>query len=82
MCYIVAAMRPTRRQKRWSGRLRTAGALLGMLGAVALADHLLDLASPQRASSVFAHTGAPAALGIAVTAAGVALYALGRRWSR
>ena len=31
-------MRPTRLQKRWSARLRTAGALLGLLGAVALID--------------------------------------------
>ena len=29
---------PTRRQKRWSARLRTAGALLGLLGLVALFD--------------------------------------------
>ena len=29
---------PARLQKRWSARLRTAGALLGLLGAVALVD--------------------------------------------
>lgn len=73
-------MPPTRRQKRWSGRLRTTGALLGLLGAVALADYALGLASPTTASSVFTDTRVNVAVGLAALAIGVTAYWLGRRW--
>ena len=60
---------PSRRQKRWSGRLRTAGALLALLGAVGLADAVV---------SGFGAWPVAAAL----VACGLGLFALGRRWSR
>jgi len=60
---------PSRRQKRWSGRLRTAGALLLLLAAAAGIDALGGRAEVW-----------PVAAGLA--AAGGALFALGRRWSR
>jgi hypothetical protein len=60
---------PSRSQKRWSGRLRTAGALLALLGAVGLAD------------AVVSGFGAwPVAAALVV--GGLGLFALGRRWSR
>jgi hypothetical protein len=60
---------PSRIQKRWSGRLRTAGALLALLGAVGIADAII---------SGFGAWPVAAAL----IAVGLALFALGRRWSR
>ena len=73
-------MPPTRQQKRWSGRLRTGGALLLILGVVALADHFLGLASPRTASSIFNDTRAQIVVGaIAVPLGAIALW-LGRRW--
>ncbi len=62
---------PTRAQKRWSGRLRTAGALLLLAGAVALVDQLLPRAPDPRVG-----LGA-AALFLPV---GAVLFWLGRRW--
>jgi len=59
----------SRREKRWSGRLRTAGALLLLLGAVGFIDTVVNRSG-----------GWPAALALA--AAGAALFTLGRRWSR
>lgn len=72
---------PTRAQKRWSGRLRTLGALLSLLGTVALADRVLDLAAP---TSPLSPTGRgaewPAWAGVLFLAVGGLAYALGRRW--
>lgn len=73
-------MPPTRTQLRWSGRLRTGGAVVALLGGVALADAVFDLASPQRAASVFGDTRAPLLLGVGAVALGAALFWLGRRW--
>ena len=71
---------PTRLQKRWSGRLRTAGALLSLLGAVALADYALGLGAP-RSTLVSSETRTAALVaGIALVAIGIASYGLGRRW--
>ncbi len=75
-------MQPTRTQKRWSGRFRTAGALLSLIGAVAIADTLVGLASPQSSTSVFANETVPLAVGIVSGGLGGYLYYLGRRWSR
>jgi hypothetical protein len=70
-------MSPTRAQKRWSPRLRTAGALLLLFGVVGLVDRLL----PRGADSVDV---LPAAAQLAAAAgalvAGGALFALGRLW--
>jgi hypothetical protein len=70
-------MAPTRPQKRWSGRLRTAGALLVLLGTVALVDRVL----PGSSNSVgMLPPVAQLALGGAALAVGVTLFALGRKW--
>jgi len=69
---------PTRGQKRWSGRLRTAGALLLLAGAVALADRLLPRAPDPltgRVSSLLYIGAAGLMLPI-----GAILFWLGRRW--
>jgi len=71
---------PNRLQKRWSARLRTAGALLLLLGAVAIADYALGLASPSNSTAVFADARAPLAAGLAALAVGGPLFWLGRRW--
>lgn len=73
-------MPPTRRQKRWSGRLRTAGALLSMLGAVALADRLIDLASPTGTLDALGDDRAPWIVGAVCLVVGGAAYFLGRAW--
>jgi hypothetical protein len=69
-------MPPTRRQKRWSSRLRTAGALLLLIGAVGLVDQLLPGAReglwPARTQS---------AVALAVLALGLLLFTVGRRWT-
>lgn len=57
-------MPPTRWQKRWGGRLRTAGALLLLLGGVGLADP----------------GSMPWTVPLGLFAAGAASFALGRRW--
>jgi hypothetical protein len=69
---------PTRSQKRWSPRLRTAGALLLLAAAVALADRLIPRAPDpvlgrERSSTLFAVAAALALVG------GVSFW-LGRRW--
>jgi hypothetical protein len=61
---------PSRIQKRWSGRLRTAGAVLALLGAVGIAD------------AIVSGFGAWQLVAAALLAVGLALFALGRRWSR
>jgi hypothetical protein len=68
---------PTRRQKRWSGRLRTAGALLCLIGAVGLLDRLL----PGSRESLGTLPG-PVQLGIATAALALGALALtvGKRW--
>ena len=73
-------MPPTRRQKRWSGRLRTAGALLAMLGAVAVADRLVNLASPTGTLDALGDDRAPWIVGAVCLVVGGALYVVGRRW--
>lgn len=67
---------PSRQQKRWSGRLRTAGALLLLGGVVALLDGLL----PQASDPVLG--GLPYRWVIAGVFLGVGTIAfwLGRRW--
>jgi hypothetical protein len=66
---VASKSGPSQRQKRWSGRLRTAGALLTLLGAVGLGD---------AATSGFGSWPLAAAL----VAGGLVLYVLGRRWTR
>ncbi len=73
-------MPPTRLQKRWSGRLRTAGALLLLLGVVAIADSFLGLASPKTASSIFNDTRAQLGVGTVGLPVGAIAFWLGRRW--
>jgi len=68
---------PSRAQKRWSPRLRTAGALLLLIGAVALVDRLLP------GSTAPLGTLPPLVqlvLGAAALAIGGALFLVGRRW--
>jgi hypothetical protein len=69
---------PTRWQKRWGPRLRTAGALLLLASAVALADRLIPRAPDpvlgrERSLALF---GVAAALGLL----GSISFWLGRRW--
>ena len=71
---------PTRRQKRASRPLRTAGALLGLLGGVGIADRLLDLAKHGAHGEPLSHARLPPWLAAGVAAVGVILYWLGRRW--
>lgn len=51
-----------------------------MLGAVAVADAAMGLASPAGDTSVFAGDRAPLAAGLAAAALGAPLFWLGRRW--
>lgn len=76
----MAPAGPTRLQKRWSGRLRLAGALLLLLGAVALADSIVGLASPASHLSAVGRQETPIPLGIGLLLLGGALFALGRKW--
>lgn len=73
-------MPPTRQQKRWSSRLRTGGALLLLLGVVAIADYFLGLASPKTASSIFNDTRAQLGVGAVALPVGAIAFWLGRRW--
>jgi hypothetical protein len=66
---------PTRTQKRWSGRLRTAGALLLLTGAVGLVDKLL----PGGAQPEWPAWVQPAAA-LALLTVGGALFLIGGRW--
>jgi len=66
----------TRRRKRWSGRLRTAGALLLLVGAVGAVDRLL----PRAADPVLGPGPFGLAAALVLAAAGAALFWLGRRW--
>jgi hypothetical protein len=68
---------PTRLQKRWSARLRTAGALLLLVGTVAGIDRLLPGAT-QSYGTLPAWTQLGIA-GAALTVGGVCFW-LGRRW--
>jgi hypothetical protein len=72
---------PSRLQKRWSGRLRTAGALLTLLGLVGLADRLVGLASPSPGLSPIGRQVVPLWAGIALLGLGVSLFVWGKRWS-
>jgi hypothetical protein len=70
-------MSPTRRQKRWSSRFRTAGALLLLAGAVGLVDRLLPgSAEPLGAWPPWAQPLAA----LALVGLGAAAYLLGGRW--
>lgn len=70
-------MPPSRLQKRWSSRLRTAGALLLLVGTVAL----VDLVLPGRAGPlVTMPMGTQLAIAAAVLAVGGTLFTVGRRW--
>jgi hypothetical protein len=64
---------PSRAQKRWSPRLRTAGALLLLIGAVAIGDRLLPGARDLPAALQFS-------LGAAALALGASLFLVGQRW--
>jgi hypothetical protein len=69
---------PTRAQKRWSPRFRTAGALFLLAGTVALADRLLP-----RAPDPLTGTQRPLIFLVAAAIlipAGAVLFWLGRRW--
>jgi hypothetical protein len=68
---------PSRAQKRWSPRLRTAGALLLLIGAVALVDRLLPGANAPLGTLP---PLAQLALGAGALAVGAALFLVGRRW--
>jgi hypothetical protein len=74
-------MPPTRLQKRWSGRLRTLGALVSLFGGVGLADRLLGLASPSQGLSPIGRQVVPLWAALGLIAVGLGLYLWGRRWS-
>jgi hypothetical protein len=76
-----APRNPTRAERRWAPRLRTLGALLLLLGAVAIADQLIGLAAPAPTTAVLARERIPLAVIGAALAVGAALFWLGRRWS-
>jgi hypothetical protein len=67
---------PTRAQKRWGPRLRTAGALLLLLGVVALVDRAL----PGSSGTFALPAGAQVALGAGAVSIGLVLFVVGRRW--
>lgn len=69
---------PTRAQKRWAPRLRTAGALLLLGGAVAVADRLL----PRAPDPVLGAERSVVWLGVAAALLGVGalLFVMGHRW--
>jgi hypothetical protein len=69
---------PTRGQKRWSARLRTAGALLLLAGTVAVADRLL----PHAPDPVLGAERSPVILAVAAAllAVGAVLFVIGQRW--
>jgi hypothetical protein len=69
---------PSRSQKRWSPRLRTAGALLLLAGAVALVDRVLPGAAA--GSLVTFPAWIQFSIAGAALAIGAALFTLGRRW--
>lgn len=71
---------PTRLQKRWSGRLRTSGALLLLMAAVALADRLFDLGSPASPWSPLDRVRAPMIVVGVLLVLGATLFALGKKW--
>jgi hypothetical protein len=64
---------PTRAQKRWSPRLRMAGALLLLAGAVAVADRLLP---GTRDLSLWVQV----CVGAALAAVGAIFFFVGRKW--
>jgi hypothetical protein len=68
---------PSRAQKRWSPRLRTAGALLTLIGVVALVDRLLPGSSAPLGTLP---VSAQLALGAASLTVGALLFTIGRRW--
>ena len=70
---------PTRAQKRWSARFRTAGALLLLAGVVALADLVL----PRRPDPL-QPVSPVAQLAVAATlvTVGLARFLVGRRWNQ
>jgi hypothetical protein len=67
----------TRSRKRWSGRLRTTGALLLLVGTVGLVDLILPRSTDSLVlpSAVIQALAALGALGL-----GAASFLLGRRW--
>lgn len=67
---------PSRQQKRWSGRLRTAGALLLLGGVVALLDGLL----PQASDPVLGGLPHRSVIAAVLLSAGAVAFWLGRRW--
>ncbi len=71
-------MSPTRAQKRWSPRLRTAGALLLLIGTVALVDRLLPGAVGE--SFVTLPAWLQLVVGAGAIAVGGASFLIGRRW--
>jgi hypothetical protein len=73
-------MPPSRLQKRWSSRLRTAGALLSLLGLVAVADHLIGLASPSPGLAPVGRQVVPLWGALALFGLGAGLLVWGRRW--
>jgi hypothetical protein len=68
---------PTRTQKRWAGRLRTAGALLLLCGTVGLVDRLLP--GGRAAEESLPPWLVPTAAAILI-AIGGGLFHLGGRW--
>jgi hypothetical protein len=68
---------PSRAQKRWSGRLRTAGALLLLVGTVGLVDRLLP--RPSDALGTLPGT-AQVVVAVALLALGGLLFVVGGRW--
>jgi hypothetical protein len=67
----------SRTQKRWSPRLRTAGALLLLAGAVAIVDLILPR-RPDPLQSI--SPGVQIVVAVTLVTVGLALFLVGRRW--
>lgn len=77
-----SGVQPTRTQKRWASRLRTAGALLLLLAGVGLVDRAVGLAAPARRPDALGGQALPSIVLLFAAAVGATCFALGRRWGR
>lgn len=75
---LLVSPMPTRLQRRWAPRFRTAGALLLLVGGVAIVDLLLPRGADPLGGTPL---GAQLAAGVTALIVGGVSFALGRRLS-